>query len=158
MSWAICQRNLPSDSLKAIRIALGPSALLSRGFLLLVLTKTLPSAMIGPPLVSWPRSATHLTCLGMSLSLSEKVTGVLVSVVLTMLRALVPPNIGHGDCGSALPTGGSDFAPTKTSSASGALISGVNSTRVQPPRVTSNEKRHPAVLSQIGRASCRERV
>src|SRR4029079_11683231 len=96
-----CQRNLPVFSSKHMTtprsIALPvfgstKPAPFSRGFWLLVPTKTRPSATTGPPYALEPSPATHRILLAMSLSfLSTHFTGSPLTAVLAMLRAGVPP-------------------------------------------------------------------
>src|SRR5262249_41034340 len=77
-----------------MRTPLSPLIFGSRGFSLLVPTKTLPSATTGPPYASEPRVVDQRTRFS-SPRLKLQSVGMFLSEALTMFRAGVPPNMGH---------------------------------------------------------------
>src|SRR5262249_49393730 len=100
LSCTACQRNFPVFSSKHITIPLSPLILGLRRLPLLVPTKTLPSAITGPPYAFEPRSADHLMFFAAPSSTLHSV-GTFFSNVFTMLRLGLPPNIGQL-CSSAV--------------------------------------------------------
>src|SRR4030095_2534752 len=128
LSLTCCQRNWPSDSRKAMRIPLSPVTLGSRGFSLLVPTKTFPPATTGFPYDCEPRSAFHLIFF---LALTSHTTGRFF-IGETILRCGVPPHIGQSweksgsnQTRAKITTGRQDFLDRKDArQALGFLASG----------------------------------
>src|SRR5262245_19391024 len=95
LSWTICQRKEPSDSLKHIITPLSPLTLGSRGLSLLVPTKTRPPTMTGGVYDLLPSAAAQTTCFpSLPLRGTTKSSRMPFSKRLTRFRDGVPPSMG----------------------------------------------------------------